>query len=41
MFNSAHNMNNMKSEKYGLFPEDIEIDHFLVKDSDIFSICIG
>ena len=32
ILNSANNMNNIKSEKCGLSPEEIEKNHFLVKD---------
>ena len=40
ILNSANNMNNIKSEKYGLSPEEIEKKSFLVKDLEQFSICI-
>ena len=41
VLNSAANMNNVKNEKYGLSPEEIEKkNQFLVKDLKQFSICI-
>ena len=41
ILNSAINMNNVPSEKYGLTPEEIEKNPFQMKDLEQFSICIG
>ena len=40
ILNSANNINNIKNGKYGLSPEEIEKNHFLVKDLEQFSICV-
>ena len=40
ILNSANNINNIKNGKYRLSPEEIEKNHFLVKDLEQFSICV-
>ena len=40
ILNSENNINNIKNGKYGLSPEEIEKNHFLVKDLEQFSICV-
>ena len=42
ILNSANNMNNVQSEKYGLSPQEIFLkNHYLVIDLEQFLICTG